>query len=161
MKKRFVRLTAALTVSAMMALAPMTVLAADGETSKVSVIDARSHAEAVYEWEEEKVPAHWQKDDYGTRYVLEDGTYLANVWFQTANGNWYFLDENGYQVTRWQNIDGVDYYFEQDGHMLIGWQKIEGSWYFFEFKPDSSRGLMYESKMAPDGRMADEEGVLF
>lgn len=161
MKKRFVRLTAALTVSAMMALAPMTVLAADGEASKVSVIDARSHAEAVYEWEEEKVPAHWQKDDYGTRYVLEDGTYLANVWFQTANGNWYFLDENGYQVTRWQNIDGVDYYFEQDGHMLIGWQKIEGSWYFFEFKPNSSRGLMYESKMAPDGRMADEEGVLF
>ena len=45
--------------------------------------------------------------------------------------------------------------------MLIGWQKIEGSWYFFEFKPDSSRGLMYESKMAPDGRMADGEGVLF
>ena len=83
------------------------------------------------------------------------------MWFQTANGNWYFLDENGYQVIRWQNIDGVDYYFEQDGHMLIGWQKIEGSWYFFEFKPDSSRGLMYESKMAPDGRMADGEGVLF
>lgn len=156
-KGKLFRLTTALTVSALVALAPMTVLAAEG---KVSVIDARSHAEEVYEWEEKKVSAHWKKDDFGTKYVLEDGTFLTNVWFQTANGNWYFLDENGYQVKGWQNIDGVDYYFEQDGHMLIGWQKIGGQWYFFEFTPDSTRGVMYEEQQAPDGRIADAAGVL-
>ena len=158
MKKRSMfKVTTMAAVSALVALAPMTVLAADG---KVSVIDARNHAEQVYEWEEKKVAAHWEKDDYGTKYVLEDGTFLTNVWFQTANGNWYFLDEDGYQVTRWQNIDGVDYYFEQDGHMLIGWQKIDGQWYFFEFAPDSTRGVLYEEELAPDGRMADAEGIL-
>ena len=64
MKKRSMfKVTTMAAVSALMALAPMTVLAADGT---VSVIDARNHAEEVYEWEEKKVAAHWENDDYGT-----------------------------------------------------------------------------------------------
>lgn len=166
MKKRgILKFTAAFTVTALLALIPMTVFAAEEEATeepKVSYIDARKPAQETEPFEAKPVAAHWESDGHGTRYILEDGTYLSNVWLQINNtGSWYYLDGEGYQVKGWQKIDEVDYYFEQDGHMLIGWQKIGGEWYFFDFKPDSSKGLLYIDRITPNGRMANEEGVLF
>lgn len=162
-RKGILKLTAAFAASALLALVPMTAFAAEGEAEepKVFYIDARKPAQETQPLEVKPVAAHWETDEHGTRYILTDGTYLSNVWLQINNGSWYYLDGDGYQVKGWQKIDEKDYYFEQDGHMLIGWQKIGEDWYFFEFEPDSSRGQMYVERTTPNGRIADEEGVLF
>ena len=164
MKTRgILKLTAAFTVSALLALVPMTVFGAEEEAEepKVFYIDARKPVQETEPLEAKPVAAHWESDSHGTRYILEDGTYLSNVWLQINYGSWYYLDGDGYRVKGWQKIDEADYYFEQDGHMLIGWQQIGGDWYFFEFEPDSTRGVMYVDQITPNGRFADEEGVLF
>ncbi len=130
------------------------------ETAVVSVIDRTTKLDPEVRESERPVVVGWVSDQNGTRYQLADGTHLSSVWINVGTGGWYFLDDDGYRVTGWQNIDGVDYYFEQDGHMLIGWQKINGNWYFFEFHPDSTRGVMYAEQKTPDGFMTDAEGVI-
>ncbi|MGF6989521.1 peptidoglycan/xylan/chitin deacetylase (PgdA/CDA1 family) [Lachnospiraceae bacterium PM6-15] len=40
----------------------------------------------------------WQSDDKGKRFLLEDGTYLANQYLN-SQGQLYYFDSNGYMVT--------------------------------------------------------------
>lgn len=40
----------------------------------------------------------WQSDDTGKRFLLEDGTYLANQYLN-SRGQLYYFDSNGYMVT--------------------------------------------------------------
>lgn len=71
--------------------------------------------------------AGWVLDDGGWWYRNTDGTYPVNTWFQdTANGKWYYLNEQGYMVTGWIDWNGNRYYCGEDGAMYSGDCTIDG-----------------------------------
>ncbi len=73
----------------------------------------------------------WVKDNYGWRYVYEDGTYAKDDIYDIGNGSFYF-NEEGYMITGWRYINQVWFYFEPSGYMVKGWKNISGSYYYFD-----------------------------
>ena len=77
--------------------------------------------------------AGWKKDDTGTKYQKENGSFAKDEW-EPVNGTWYHFDENGYMQTGWLNLDGTWYYLNADGSMAkdtwIGTYYVDasGSW---------------------------------
>ena len=80
-----------------------------------------------------EVKAGWKKDDAGTKYQKENGSFAKAEW-EPVNGTWYHFDENGYMQTGWLNSDGTWYYLNADGSMAkdtwIGTYYVDanGSW---------------------------------
>lgn len=92
---------------------------------------------------------------------------------QGASGKWFYL-ENGFAVTGWKTISGVNYYFrpedgvmaestfmktqidgkeesfylDENGRLVTGWKNINGSWYYF-----NNSGLMVHGLAAIDGEL--------
>ena len=103
-------------------------------------------------------------------------------WMQGASGKWFYL-ENGFAVTGWKTISGVNYYFrpedgvmaqstfmktqidgkeesfylDENGRLVTGWKNINGSWYYF-----NNSGLMVHGLAAIDGELYGfkEDGTL-
>ena len=77
-----------------------------------------------------EVKAGWQKDEVGTKYQKENGSFAKAEW-EPVNGTWYHFDENGYMQTGWLNLDGTWYYLNDDGSMAkdtwIGTYYVDGS----------------------------------
>ena len=77
-----------------------------------------------------EVKAGWKKDDAGTKYQKENGSFAKAEW-EPVNGTWYHFDENGYMQTGWLNLDGTWYYLNADGSMAkdtwIGTYYVDGS----------------------------------
>ena len=80
-----------------------------------------------------EVKVGWKKDDAGTKYQKENGSFAKAEW-EPVNGTWYHFDENGYMQTGWLNLDGTWYYLNADGSMAkdtwIGTYYVDasGSW---------------------------------
>ncbi|MGL5434077.1 MAG: hypothetical protein ACRDBO_01590 [Lachnospiraceae bacterium] len=75
----------------------------------------------------------WVQDAAGWWYRNADGSYPVNTWFQeTASGSWYFLNEQGYMVTGWIDLNGSRYYCGDDGAMYTGSFTIDGVTYQFD-----------------------------
>ena len=80
-----------------------------------------------------EVKAGWKKDEKGTKYQKENGSFAKAEW-EPVNGTWYHFDENGYMQTGWLNLDGTWYYLNDDGSMAkdtwIGTYYVDanGSW---------------------------------
>ncbi len=73
----------------------------------------------------------------GSKYQLEDGTYVQNQW-KLIETCWYYFDAAGYMQTGWQQINGKWYYLGTDGKMQTGWIQLDGSWYYLQ-----ADGAMY------------------
>lgn len=83
--------------------------------------------------------------------------YLNTGWQTAADGRLWYRDTDGsYPQANWINKDGVWYYFDSDGYLVKGtyvpWGK---NTYYVD-----ADGHMLTSGKAPDGRMAQTDGVL-
>lgn len=56
-------------------------------------------------------------------------TAHADEWFKSGN-SWYYLDDDGFEVTGWVKDNNRWYYMDKDGVMLTGWVKVNNSWYY-------------------------------
>jgi len=68
---------------------------------------------------------------YGDRFRRPDGTYVKSE-FVTSRGRVFYLDENGYKVVGWQDIQGNRYYFNDNGVRQTGWLTRRGERYFLD-----------------------------
>lgn len=75
----------------------------------------------------------YNKEEKQWTYRLGIDLMAAKQWV-LAKGNWYYLDENGYMLTDWQEIDGKWYYLQEDGSCAI-------------------------NTLTPDGYRVDKDGV--
>lgn len=59
-----------------------------------------------------KSDGKWKKEGTKWRWVYPDGTYLKSDWLQiSSDKKWYYIDDDGYCITGYRKINGVDYYF--------------------------------------------------
>ena len=119
----------------------------------------------------------------GKSYAFGQEGYLKSGWvYNTADGSWYYCDENNGRETGW-HLDASDscwYYLDPNtGAMLTGWQLINGKWYFLAGVPgastwsfdeagdkwvynntDGSRpyGSLYIDTLTPDGFYVGSDG---
>lgn len=81
---------------------------------------------------------HWQTDDKGWWYSLDNGDYYKNYWF-LDKGKYYFFNADGYMVTdKWIG----NYYLGSDGAMLTDTVTPDGYKVGSDGKwiPDASQG---------------------
>ncbi len=71
----------------------------------------------------------WRNYLEGSRYQLEDGSYLGAGW-QRIEASWYLLDDQGYRLTGWQERDGNRYYLGETGQMATDWFVWNDNWYY-------------------------------
>ena len=65
---------------------------------------------------------HWEMDNKGWWYSLDDGSYYKNYWF-LDKGKYYFFNSDGYMVTdKWVG----SYYLGSDGVMLTNTTTPDG-----------------------------------
>ena len=76
----------------------------------------------------------WQQDEVGFKYVMEDGTYPADMWI---------------------DIEGFTYHMDSEGHRAVGWYQ-EGD-YMFYF---NEGGELQRNTTTPDGHTVNENGVM-
>ena len=94
-----------------------------------------------------EVKADWKKDEKGTKYQKENGSFAKAEW-EPVNGTWYHFDENGYMQIGWINTGGAWYYLNADGSMakdtwigtyyvdasgawvIEGWQNSGYGWWY-------------------------------
>lgn len=50
--------------------------------------------------------AGWEQTQDGWKYRLEDGTYVTNAWYQTADGKWYYFNESAVMLADTVTPDG-------------------------------------------------------
>lgn len=65
---------------------------------------------------------HWTSDNIGQRYQNDEGNYITSEWIN-QNGQWYYLNENGYMVV---NAWLGNYYVGADGAMLTNTTTPDG-----------------------------------
>lgn len=99
------------------------------------------HAKFYYWWEWKESPNSesftvyiddtdtGKKGDYAGSF---GGRENVRTGWQTMNGGWYYLNNNGVKQTGWQAINGRWYYMNSDGVMQTGWQYINGRWYYMD-----------------------------
>ncbi len=71
----------------------------------------------------------WAEVDGEWYYLNADG-YMATGWVKDGN-TWYYLRNNGTMVSNgWYAVDGVWYYFGSTGAMKLGWVLDNSRWYY-------------------------------
>lgn len=131
------------------------------------------------------LPTGWVQDQTGWRFYFANHQPAQNTWIFVDN-NWFFIDAAGYMMTDWiyvdnnwfylnpisdgtrgamqtgwQVINGNTYFLNPisdgtRGAMRTGYQNVDGNWYYF----DSEQGFLWKNQNVPNGRWADENGIL-
>lgn len=109
----------------------------------------------------------WKKDSVGYYYVDEDGDYVYSDWIIETNGE----DEDGDGI-----VDDSDevyeekrYYIDETGYMVVGWKEIDGDYYYFNGKGVMQTGWVYYKEkhyyLKSNGKMKtgwiEEDGVKY
>ena len=111
----------------------------------------------------------WVNSIYGWSYyingVLNANGFMDTDWIYTDN-NWFYLNPvsdgtRGKMLTGWQQIGPYKYYLNPvsdgtRGARKTGYQFIDGAWYLF----DLNSGALWTNMVAPNGMIADANGVL-
>lgn len=85
--------------------------------------------------------------------ATSEPTY-RNTFVDDGQGNWYYLDDNGNNVTGRQSINGQELYFAQDGKQVKGQEAtIDGKVYYF----DGDTGDMWVNRF----RMGQDDQTWF
>ena len=70
----------------------------------------------------------WYKQNNKWRY-RENGKDVTG--WKKVNGEWYYLNADGYMMTGWIKYDGDWYFLKDNGAMKTGWLKSGSRWYYF------------------------------
>ena len=84
------------------------------------------------------------------------GNTVSEGWQKAADGiRWWWQNADGsYPASQWKDVSGKWYYFDAEGYMLTGWIKVGGLDYCLA--PD---GALYVNCTTPDGYNVDANGV--
>ena len=76
--------------------------------------------------------AGWLKDGNYWYYMTDDGQKHTG-WVHIGEKYYYMDDSTGKMVTGWRQDSSTSawYYFNQSGEMMTKWQKINNYWYYF------------------------------
>lgn len=73
-------------------------------------------------------------------FIMSDGTTADSCWIE-YEGEYYHVDENGYKMTDFNEIDGKLYYFDEDGKALSKkWLTKDGEKYYLIDKGEVAKG---------------------
>ena len=67
----------------------------------------------------------WVKDEFGKKYINEDGTYPTEYWM-VIDGDTYHFDSAGYVSVGWLAVGNAFYYFDKDGKILANAKTPDG-----------------------------------
>ena len=117
-------------------------------------------------------------DETGTRYINIQGYLQTEQRWAQRDGNWYFLNTEGYvQTNRWIKGNTSWYYAGADGALLVNqWIQWKGKWYYFGWNDGAmyenqwvqwkgkwyylgADGAMLTNTVTPDGYRVDQNGV--
>ena len=112
----------------------------------------------------------WTQDANGWKYVLANGSYPVNAWYECEwNGQklWYHFGAEGYADSGWfTDTDGNTYYLHPDhdgnfGYMYTGWNLIGGKNYFFSTGTWDGlpKGALFKGTTTPDGHRVGADGA--
>lgn len=83
-----------------------------------------------------------------------------NRW-EEINGYWYYFDNEGYMVSDWTRIGGMNYCFSETGELQLGWcyNDEEEKWHYFHEDGIAQKGWYQEANgswywFSPRGEMA-------
>ena len=98
-------------------------------------------------------------------YYVRNGSPVTG-WLSLTSDEWYYMDPaTGYMKAGWFS-DGTSVYLLNPNHdgtygkMLTGYQTVSGLTYYFNELHDGTYGAMYRSRYTPQGRWADENGIV-
>ncbi|MFV0239013.1 MAG: hypothetical protein ACK5H4_03095 [Lacrimispora sphenoides] len=93
MRKRWIAAASIILImgSMMTSMAAEEKIQEEGESQQASVSDRQ-----------------WQEDSGGWKYVNAAGEFKKNRW-EEINGYWYYFDNDGYMVSDWTRIGGMNY----------------------------------------------------
>ena len=76
--------------------------------------------------------AGWLKDGNYWYYMTDDGQKHTG-WVHIGEKYYYMDESTGKMVTGWRQDSSTSawYYFNQSGEMMTKWQKINNYWYYF------------------------------
>lgn len=67
----------------------------------------------------------WTEDEFGRKYINEDGTYPTEYWM-LIDGDTYHFDSAGYVSVGWLAVGNTFYYFDEDGKILANAKTPDG-----------------------------------
>ncbi|MDO4265096.1 MAG: cell wall-binding protein [Eubacteriales bacterium] len=80
----------------------------------------------------------WVQENGQWVYYDQDSK-VYNEWKQSADGNWYYLGNNGYMSVN-SFVDGDERFVGSDGRMVVNaWRQINSKWYYFDSNGRLSR----------------------
>ena len=102
--------------------------------------------------------AGWLKDGNYWYYMTDDGQKHTG-WVHIGEKYYYMDDSTGKMVTGWRQDSSTSawYYFNQSGEMMTKWQKINNYWYYFNQYGVMQKGWLQLDTvwyyLGDDGRM--------
>ncbi len=65
-------------------------------------------------------------------YYMDESTgKMVTGWRQDSSTSaWYYFNQSGEMMTKWQKINNYWYYFNQYGVMQKGWLQLDTVWYY-------------------------------
>ncbi|MBC5710892.1 hypothetical protein [Hungatella hominis] len=105
----------------------------------------------------------WNRTEQGVQYLQDNGEPTINSWVE-VQGEWYYLNRDGYMDTGWLWDQCLWYYLEPDGHMLRNTRKVfHGTSYDFDASGACSQTKepgVEESALSPAAYL-NESGSIF
>ena len=102
--------------------------------------------------------AGWLKDGNYWYYMTDDGQKHTG-WVHIGEKYYYMDESTGKMVTGWRQDSSTSawYYFNQSGEMMTKWQKINNYWYYFNQYGVMQKGWLQLDTvwyyLGDDGRM--------
>lgn len=107
------------------------------------------------------IPAYagtWKYVNDQWKYQKGVNKYAYNEWVKD-NEKWYFMGNDGFMKTGWQQIKGYWYYMDQSGAMQTGWLKDNNKWYFLLPNGAMATNTVIDGRsLGPDGTWVPAEG---
>ena len=92
----------------------------------------------------------------GTYYIMENG-FEATGWQELEDGVYYFDQKTGRMGRGWYYGSGTRYYLDENGRMISGWLEENGKHYYFLSTGDIAIGRI---RLGNEIYYFNEEGVL-
>ena len=95
------------------------VVAANNHDNRCNMITSSTYEVVTYK------NGDWKEDEFGKKYISEDGSYPAELWL-LIEGETYHFDSAGYITKGWLASGKNYYYFDEDGKLAANAETPDG-----------------------------------